>query len=144
MLNREPLSDRLFRVIISYAVIVISTALLWYGITKLVLLQLPGLPSDVRQGYDNPFLSLLGLVAVFLFGAYILYAVITAMLPKSASLFLKMLVGFIAGVLPVVVLQLSTFGLPLSNPAVVTELAIMGLGGAALPLFQRQTPQHGI
>lgn len=100
-------------------------------------MKLSSLSIVVRQGYDNPFLSMLALSGVLLLVAFIFYGIITVMLSKSTiSMWPRVLIGMITGVLAVIILQLSTVGLPLSDPAMLAELAIMALGGGLLPITQ--------
>lgn len=122
---------------ISLIIISIVLSIVWHVFVQNVLMMSPSLPPEVRHGYDNPYLSLLALTAGFLFVSYILNGIIQMMLSKiTSSIVPKLILGMLTGLLPVVILQLTTFGLPFSDPAMLTQLSILAIGGGLLPITQ--------
>lgn len=138
MVSPNQVISQILYAVITYFIIVLITAFLWFEITDLILTRLPSLPLQIRDGYANPFSSFLAITAFFVFISYIMYAGINTLVHKiTSSIAVKVLLGFIAGIAPVVALNLSTFGLPIQDPAMWTELIILGMAGAALPLVQK-------
>ncbi len=126
---------RFASVIISFIIISIALSIIWHVFVQNVLMTSPSLPPEVRHGYDNPYMSLLALTAGFLFVSYILNGIIQMMHSKiTSSIVPKVILGMLTGLLPVVILQLTTVGLPLSDPAMLTQLSILAIGGGLLPI----------
>lgn len=129
--------NRIITAVVSFILIAMVMSVLWHLFVQEVLMKSPSIPLRVRLGYDNPFLSLLALTAGFLLVACILYGIIINLFSKSnVSILTRMFIGILTGLLPVVILQLSTVGLPLSDPAMLSELFVMALGGGLFPVTQ--------
>jgi uncharacterized membrane-anchored protein len=130
---------RLISGIISLVIIGFVASLLMYLITDFILMTRDTIPTRQRRGYDTPFSTILILCYSLLFVAGILYAAIqytfTAVSKKYSY---KIVIGTIAGLLPVVILHLSTFGLPLTDPAMLTELLTMTFAGAMIPIVHKK------
>lgn len=130
--------NRIPAAIFSLLLIGFVAACIMYLITDFVLMTRDTIPSRQRRGYDTPFSSILMLSYGFLFVAGILYAAIQYLFPTlSKNDLFKIMIGAIAALLPVVMLHLSTFGLPLTDPAMLTELLIMVLAGAMIPVVHK-------
>ncbi len=124
--------------VMAYFLIVIAVTMIWYSLTKEFLLKLDSIPEQQRQGYDNPFLSLLAVTFGFLLVAFIVYEIIITLLSTlSSSMVLKVLAGILAGIFPVVCIQLMTFGISLSDPGMLTEFLAMGIGGGLIPVVKK-------
>lgn len=131
--------NRIPATILSFLLIGFVAACIMYLITDFVLMTRDTIPSRHRRGYDTPFGSILILCYSLLFVGGILYAAIQYIFPAlSKNDLFKIVVGAITGLLPVVMLHLSTFGLPLNDPATLTELLIMVLAGAMIPVVHKK------
>lgn len=129
--------NRIVSAMLSFILLTAILSIIWHLFIQLVLMQISSLPPATRHGYDNPYLSILGITVVFLGTGYLLYGLLTSVLPKTATSILpRIVIGIITGLLPVIILQLTTFGLPLSDPAIQTQLAILALGGLLFPITQ--------
>lgn len=131
-------TTRFTSAVMAYFLIAIAVTIIWYFLTKEFLLNLESIPEQQRRGYDNPFLSLLAVTFGFLLVAFIVYEIIITLLSKlSFSIVLKVLAGIFAGILPVVCLQLMTFGISLSDLGMLTEFLAMGIGGGLIPVGKK-------
>lgn len=131
--------NRIPAAILSLLLIGFVAACIMYLITDFILMTRDTIPSRQRRGYDTPFSSILMLCNGFLFVAGILYAAIQYLFPAVSKKYSnKIVIGAIAGLLPVVMIHLSTFGLPLTDPAMLTELLIMVLAGAMIPVVHKK------
>lgn len=130
--------NRLFTAILSYLIVVVFVSLAWHEIVNFIAVRDPNVPSGMREVYRDSFFSSLGLFAVLIFVSCLLYFGIVGILPKYFNnIYKKMILGFIAGLTPVIIVLLSSVGLQLHNPTAITSLVLMGLGVAAMPLVQR-------
>lgn len=131
--------NRIPAAIFSLLLIGFVAACIMYLITDFVLMTRDTIPSRQRRGYDTPFSSILMLCYGFLFVAGILYAAIQYLFPAISKKYShKIVIGAIAGLLPVVMLHLSTFGLSMTDPATLTELLIMVLAGTMIPVVPKK------
>ncbi|MEQ1625585.1 MAG: hypothetical protein ABL870_12875 [Sediminibacterium sp.] len=125
--------------ILSFLLIGFVAACIMYLITDFVLMTRDTIPSRHRRGYDISFSTILILCYSLLFVGGILYATIQYLFPAVSKKYsFKIVIGAIAGLLPVVMLHLSTFGLSLTDPATLTELLIMVLAGAMIPVVNKK------
>jgi hypothetical protein len=139
MLKSKTFIKRYISGITSLVFIGFISALIMYLITDFVLMTRDIIPSRQRRGYDIPISSILILCYGFLFVTAILYAAIQYLFPAiSKNNTFKIMIGAIAGLLPVVIIHLSTFGLPLTDPAMLTELLTMALAGATIPVVHKK------
>ncbi|MBI2284940.1 MAG: hypothetical protein HYU71_14590 [Bacteroidetes bacterium] len=124
---------------LAYLIITLFSTLIWFYITKAVLIKLQSTPQKIREGYDNSFLSLIAVTSGFLLFATVLYRIIVFWALKlSSSMAIKIFVGIIAGISPVCLVQLFSFGLKLSDPGMLTEILIMAMAGGFIPIVQNQ------
>ena len=131
-------TDRFTSALIAYLLTALIVATLWYFFTKEVLLNLQSVPVQRRQGYDDPYLSFLGLTLAFLLSGLIVYGIIIVLLPKVASsMFLKIVICCLACILLLICIRLITFGLGLSDPGMLTELLAMAVAGGLFPIIQK-------
>lgn len=128
------LISRLASSVLAYLAITLCIAILWHIVIQEILMKLTSVSLIVRDGYDNPFSSILALTAFFLFLTCILYGILNFLFLKSASSTIKVSVGMIAGLAIVCILNLSAFGLPLKDPAMITELLAIMIAGGAFPV----------
>lgn len=125
---------------VAYLITSLISAVLLYIITKKVLLNMQSIPLQKRQGYDNPFDSFLALSLGLLLVSLIIYQIINALLPKLfSSITLKIVLGIFSGILPLICLQLITFGISLSDPGMLTEFLVLAACGGLLPIVQKLT-----
>lgn len=130
--------DRFTSAVTAYLVTALIVATMWFFFTKQVLLNLQSVPVQRREGYDDPYLSFLGLTLAYLLSGLIIYTVIIVLLPKVASsMFLKMVICCLACILLLICIRLLTFGLGLSDPGMLTELLTMAVAGALFPIVQK-------
>ena len=130
---------RFISYVIAYLIITLFSAFIWFCITNVVLIKLQSIPQMIRDGYDNSFISLIVITAGFLLFASLLYGIIIFVVLKlSLSMATKIFVGIFAGVSPVLLVQLFTFGLTLSDPGMLTEILIMAMAGGFFPIVQSQ------
>jgi hypothetical protein len=119
---------------IAFLITATLEALVWHLVTQEVLLKLKSIPELTRHGYDNPFIDLLAISSGFLFVGIILYWIlITLFVTISSSMALKMILGAVTGLLPIICGYLITFGIPISNPAGLLELSVMAVAGGMFP-----------
>lgn len=123
---------------LAYLQTALMAATLWFLFTKQVLLKLQSIPEQRRHGYDDPYLSFLGLTSTYLLVGLILYGIILALLPKMASpIPWKIMISSLTSVLPLICIRLTTFGLGLSDPGMLTELMAIALAGGLFPIVQK-------
>lgn len=124
---------------IAYLIITLFSSVIWFYITKTVLIKLQSISQIIRDGYDNSFLSLLAITSGFLLFTIVLYKFVTFWVLKlSSSMALKIIVGIITGIMPICLVQFLTFGLNLSDPGILTEFLIMAMAGGLIPIVQSQ------
>lgn len=123
--------------VMTYLLITVVMSVVWYIITKEVLIKLQSVSAVMRDGYDNPFLSHLAILSIYLLVAFVLYGIINALLSKfTSSMAIKVLIGVIAGLFPICFVHLTTFGLPLTDPSMLIDITIMAISGGLLPVVQ--------
>ena len=139
---RSKLSSKVLRFtpsITAFVSITIVISIFWYLFTELILLKLYFIPESTRDGYKNPYLSFLGFLAVSVFIALIIYELINLIFfHQKTSIGLRVMVGLLSGVLPVGIANGLTFGLPFSDPGFLTELLMLSLSGALIPIVKQK------
>lgn len=130
--------NRHISVVLAYLLTCLMVATIWFLFTREVLLKLQSIPEYRRHGYDDTYLSFLGLTSVYLLVGLIVYGIILALLPKMAShMPLNIMIGSLTCMLPLTCIRLATFGLGLSDPGMLTELMAMALAGGLFPIVQK-------
>lgn len=120
---------------LTYLIITSLTTTVWYLLVTQVLIKLSSIPLEMRRYYDNFFVDLLTLIGVFLFLSYVLYGMIRFLfLNFSASWRSRIVIGVFAGVIPAYILHATTYGIDLSDPAILSEFLILAIAGGSFPV----------
>lgn len=120
--------------VLSFLINSLLGGVLFYLITIQILTKLTSVSEHEHLGYDNPFLSLLGIAFGFFVVTYLFYNIVMWLFSRVfASLWSSMLLGAVSGVLPVFCLHIFTFGINLSNAGILMEFIVMAILGAMIP-----------
>jgi hypothetical protein len=135
MLNNNKQKTSSFLVhFLAYIALTAFSSILWFAWNKVLIYNLsPKLRAE--RAYESNFLPLFGVSALFIFIGYMIWAIVTRSIPKVFStLVSRMFSGILCALLPMIIIQLTTFGLSFSDPAMLTEFITFGLTGALFPL----------
>jgi hypothetical protein len=123
----------------AFIIISILSSIVWYLIVEYVLVKIDAIDKSFRIGDETPYLNFLVISGLSTFLALIIYETTTLIFfGKKTAIRLKIAVGLLGGLLPIGILTgyEFTYGLPLSDPWVLTELFILGLSGAFIPVVK--------
>ena len=121
----------------AFFVITVITSLIWYLVGKFILAKLSFIPETIRLGFENPYLSYLGLTVFFVLLSFITFELANyCFARKNRLLSIKVLLGLFSGLLPICILNSYAYGLFVFDPAILSELFFLGLSGAVIPLVK--------
>lgn len=132
--NNSP--NRFIATVLAYILISFALSIALHLFIQNVLMKMPSIPPEVRQGYENTFVSILAITAGLLLVSLVLYGLlINIILSKTVtSKTFRVIVGILVGPLPLIIIYSSTFGITFSDPATIAQLVTMILGGGAFPI----------
>ncbi len=123
----------------SLIICTVLSACLFYLVTKGIILHIDSLTPLQKSGYDNSFVSLLGVSFFFISIIYIVYFLMiflgTRWFTTTNS---KSIGGLISALLTIYLLNAFTFGVRFSNPVTIMEFVIIGIAGATIPFLHRE------
>jgi hypothetical protein len=125
--------------IISYFILVVLTSLLTWAIIVGVLVNLDSIPKSVRDGYQNPYITFLAFTGIFLFATFVLYYLFLLFVPGSKRSFsLAVMIGLLAGGIPVIVSYMTTWGLSRTSIGEFVTIILLILAGGSIPFIERK------
>ena len=103
-----------------------------------MIVRFSRIPENKRYGFNTPFLDYLGLFHLFLFLAIVIYHLTLFLIDKySKKSSTKIIIGVIAGLLPITIIHLSTFGIPLYNPIIYPYFLLHAIAGGFIPIVEK-------
>ena len=112
----------------------VVATLLFYLETAFFVSKFSSLTERERLDYSNPIESLFAFAFGLMLVAYVIYYGVTSLSPKAFSnRTSKLVLGIIAGISPVIILHLLSFGLSLKDLGTKMEILIMIISGCLIP-----------
>jgi len=137
--DNDDMLRKAMRLFLTYIVLVLIESIVSWAFINGVYAQLKSIPEITRRGYENPFLSYIGFALLNLFLTFVIYTIAIAVIPKTRrTTTIKVIIGVIAGVLPITVMYAGTFGIPYSSLADMTDILLITIAGGFIPIIENK------
>lgn len=137
--NSNNLLRKAIRVFITYLILVVIVSIVSWAVINGVFARLSTVPEVTRRGYENPFLSYVGMALVNLCMTIVAYKLAIALISKtSRNTTIKVIIGVISGLLPITIMYSITFGIPYSHLPDLTYILILTIAGGLIPIVEKR------
>ncbi len=124
---------------LTYIILSVASGLMCWAITNGLIAKLSSIPETTRRDYVNPLPFYFGVFLLYLFLTTITYKLIIWRIPKiRRNAMAKIWIGVFTGLLPITVLFLMTYGIPLTNPAAMLYFLLVAIAGGLIPIVERK------
>lgn len=123
--------------ILAYLFISVAASLIYWLIVMGVLIKIDSIPKIIREGYKNPYSSVLVVYFIFLFPTMVFYSLIQLIKAiKESSVLTKIIIGSFLGFLPITLLNYSAFGLSILGIGEWINILVLSVAGGCLPIIK--------
>lgn len=137
--NSNNLLRKAIGVFITYLILVVIVSMVSWAVINGVLARLSTVPEVTRRGYENPFLSYVGMALVNLFMTIVTYKLAIVLIPKTSwYTMIRVTIGVISGLLPITIMYSITFGIPYSHLPDLTYILILAIAGGFIPTIEKR------
>ncbi len=137
--NSNNLLRKAIGVFITYLILVVIVSIVSWAVINGVFARLSTVPEVTRRGYENPFLSYVGMALVNLCMTIVTYKLAIALIPKtSRNTTIKIIIGVIAGILPITIMYSVTYGIPYSRLPDLVYILILAIAGGFIPIIEKR------
>lgn len=137
--NSNNLLRKAIGVFITYLILVVIVSMVSWAVINGVLARLSTVPEVTRRGYENPFLSYVGMALVNLFMTIVTYKLAIVLIPKTSwYTMIRVTIGVISGLLPITIMYSITFGIPYSHLPDLTYILILAIAGGLIPIVEKR------
>ena len=138
-INKTNILQRTISFSLTYLILAILASFVLWAIVNGVITKLDSIPEITRRGYENPYLSVLVMLLIFLFVTIVIYVLAITFIPKtSRSSTTNVIIGVIAGLLPIILGYLCTYGFPYSSIPDLINILILSIAGGFIPIIERR------
>ena len=123
---------------LTYLLLAIGASFAIWILTNGIITNIKSIPESIIQGYENPYLSILGMYLIFLFLTFVIYKLVIAVSPKNLNTKAKVLIGIISGFLPITIGYVTTFGFPTTSAIDLSNIVFFSISGGLIPVIERR------